>query len=290
MKRKAPRDPGPLFAEIQERLRGLAEPLPPPDVGDWLAEHPEPGQTFDEYRAARPVRRDDKLTAIYTCAIGPFTPAQQRIVELTRDFLGLVFDVPVRPRGDVALDAIPDHARRPDPWDGDEQILTTYVLHDLLLPDRPADALAYLALTATDLWPRDGWNFVYGQANLRERVGVWSLHRNGDPDARDAERRLCLRRTLLTAAHETGHVLTLKHCVVNRCLMNGSNHEEERDRKPLHLCPVCLRKLVWNLRVEPVAYLRRLEVFCREHGFEEATWYATAADLLAPEGAAGEGS
>ena len=64
--------------------------------------------------------------------------------------------------------------------------------------------------------------------------------------------RLCLRRTLSTATHETGHILTMQHCTAFRCLMNGCNTHEERDRTPLHPCPVCLRKLCWNLRVEAV--------------------------------------
>ena len=52
-----------------------------------------------------------------------------------------------------------------------------------------------------------------------------------------------LRRTLGTASHELGHVLTMYHCTAFRCLMNGSNHQEERDGRPLHLCSVSLRKL-----------------------------------------------
>jgi hypothetical protein len=28
-----------------------------------------------------------------------------------------------------------------------------------------------------------------------------------------------------------------------RCLVNGSNYQEERDARPLYLCPVYLRKL-----------------------------------------------
>src|SRR5207302_2667502 len=117
----------------------------------------------------------------------------------------------------------------------------------------PDDALAYLALTASDLWPGEGWNFVFGQANLRQRLGVWSLYRNGDPGADAASYRRCLRRTLATATHEMGHVLTLKHCTAFSCLMNGSNHQEERDSRPLHPCPVCQHKLLWNLQAEPVA-------------------------------------
>lgn len=50
---------------------------------------------------------------------------------------------------------------------------------------------------------------------------------------------------------------------------------------PLHLCPVCLRKLCWNLQVEAVPYLMRLEKFCRRHGFDgEAGWYAKACEAL----------
>jgi archaemetzincin len=271
-----------LYAEVEDRLRPLASPLEGPEVGDWLAEHPEPGQTFAQYRAARPVRRGRGLTTLYLCLLGEFTSPQQRVVDLTREYLGLFFDVPAVVRRRVPLSAVPARARRTHPDWGDEQVLSTYVLREVLVPDRPDDALAYLALTACDLWPGLAWNFVFGQANLRKRVGVWSLYRNGDPGGGEAAFRLCLRRTLATATHETGHVLTMKHCTAFSCLMNGSNHQEERDGRPLHLCPVCLRKLLWNLQAEPVPYLRRLGAFCQGNGLEtEAGWYARAAEALA---------
>jgi archaemetzincin len=122
--------------------------------------------------------------------------------------------------------------------------------------------------------PGRGWNFVFGEANLRERTGVWSIYRNGDPQI---DFPLCLRRTLGTSSHELGHVLTMQHCTAFRCLMNGSNHQEERDNRPLHLCPVCLRKLCWNLQVEPVAYLERLKTFCEDNSLApERGWYERA--------------
>ena len=68
-----------LFLEVEEKLRPLADPLPPPRPGDWLAEHDEPGQTCAEYRDARPVRKSDKLRTIYLCLVGDFTEAQWRI-------------------------------------------------------------------------------------------------------------------------------------------------------------------------------------------------------------------
>jgi archaemetzincin len=62
--------------------------------------------------------------------------------------------------------------------------------------------------------------------------------------------------------------------------MNGCNNQEEQDRTPLNLCPVCLRKLFWNLQVEPVAYLRRLEAFCSRYGLDDAVRFAREAAAL----------
>jgi archaemetzincin len=265
--------------EPEQKLRPLAEPLPPPRPGDWLAEHDEPGQTFAEYLDAHPVRKSDDLHTIYLCLVGDFSEAQRRILDGTREYLALFFDCPVKVRRQIDLASIPVRARRTHPSWGDEQVLTGYILHDVLEPERPADALAYLALTASDLWPGKGWNFVFGEANLRRRTGVWSIYRNGDPGE---DFLLCLRRTLGTASHELCHVLTIKHCTTFRCLMNGSNHQEERDARPLHLCPVCLRKLCWNLRVEPVPYLMRMNTFCQQNGLDpESIWYERATAAMA---------
>jgi archaemetzincin len=265
------------YLELEQKLRLLADPLPHPRPGDWLAEHVEPGQTFAEYLHAQPVRKSDQLKTIYLCLVGDFSEAQSRIVDLTKDYLALFFDCPVEVNRQVPSDFIPARARRTHPSWGDHQVLTGYILHDVLEPERPADALAYLALTATDLWPGRGWNFVFGEANLRERIGVWSLYRNGDPGAGEAAFRLCLRRALGTSSHELCHILTMHHCIASLCLMNGSNHQAERDARPLHLCPVCLRKLCWNLRVEPIPYLTRLKRFCQDQGLEaETRWYEKA--------------
>jgi archaemetzincin len=270
------------YLELEEKLRPLADPLPPSRPGDWLAERDEPGQTFAEYLDARHVRKSDDRHTIYLCLVGDFSEAQRRILALTQDYLALFFDCPVKVQRQVALASIPARAKRTHPSWGDEQVLTGYLLHKVLGPERPADALAYLALTASDLWPGKGWNFVFGQANLRERTGVWSIYRNGDPGESEAAFRLCLRQTLATASHELCHVLTMRHCTAFRCLMNGSNHQEERDARPLHLCPVCLRKLCWNLRVEPVPYLTKLKAFCQRNGLDpESGWYERAIAALA---------
>jgi len=136
----------------------------------------------------------------------------------------------------------------------------------VLLPTLPADAAARLALTASDLWPGEGWNFVYGLASVYQRVGVWSIYRNGHPDAGREGFLLCLRRTPKTAVHETGHMFSLLHCTAFQCVMCGSNHRAESDRQPLWLCPQCMPKICWAARAEPVRRYRKLAEFCREHG------------------------
>jgi archaemetzincin len=55
--------------------------------------------------------------------------------------------------------------------------------------------------------------------------------------------------------------------------MNGSNHLEEADARPLHLCPVDLRKLQWSIGFDVVERYRRLRDFHRQAGSEdEAQW------------------
>jgi archaemetzincin len=280
-KSPVPNEDAGAFADLETKLAPLARKLGAPKPGEWLYEHKESGQPFLEYLEAQPVRRSKEQSTIYLCLIGDFTKEQQRVLDLTKEYLGIFFDAPVKVTKSLSLEQIPAKARRVHPSWGDKQILTTYVLYDVLKPERPYDALAYLAFTSSDLWPGEGWNFVYGQASTTQRIGVWSIYRNGDPSRSKAEFQRCLKRTLGTASHETGHILTLYHCTAFECNMNGSNHQEESDRKPLHLCPVCLRKLCWNLRVDPVAYLQRHEKFCRQHGFEsEAEHYRKSMELL----------
>jgi archaemetzincin len=281
--RRTPIDPRDLeaLAEIESRLASIATRLEPPRPGEWLDRHKESGQTFREYLEARPVRRSPQLNTIYICLVGDFTPSQRRVLDLTLEYMRIYFNVPVKMLNTVDVDKLPASARREHPTWGDRQVLTSHILYDVLKPNRSDDALAYLAFTANDLWPGEGWNFVFGQASLSERVGVWSMYRNGDPAPNDAAFRLCLRRTIGTAAHETGHILTMQHCIAYECNMNGSNHQAESDRKPLYPCPVCLRKLCWNLQVEPTRHLTRLAEFCEKHELKaDARWYRQAAELL----------
>lgn len=268
----------------EDRFRPL-EPLhrakTPPQPGEWLAEHPEPGQSFEAYQWIDPVRPDATRTTLYIRPLGDFGPEERAVLEATADFMARFFCLPVRIEAPAPLAEVPPGAQREHPAWGTPQILTTWVLDELLRPARPADAVAYLALTSADLWPGGDWNFVFGQASLRERVGVWSIHRNGNAAGTPEERRQFLLRTLKTAVHETGHMLSVEHCVKYECVMNGSNHQAESDSRPLALCPVDQAKITWNTRCDPVERLRRLAEFAERYGLiEERTFYERSATAL----------
>ena len=247
-----------------EKLRPLHNKLGKPKPGDWLIFHPEPGQTFQQYLACEPVRPVGKRRTIHIQPLGAFTETQRKIVNLTADFMGRYFSVPVKVCDDLALSVIPADARRVR--FGNEQILTGHVLEKVLKPRLPADAAAYIAFTASDLWPGEGWNFVFGEASLRERVGVWSICRNGEPDASEDDFRLCLLRTMKTATHETGHMFSMQHCTAYECNMCGSNSREESDRRPIALCPECWAKVCWATRADPVERFKKLAEFCNQNG------------------------
>lgn len=274
-----------LTIEQIETLAGALEPLHEkmgtPQPGDWLHVHEEPGQSFEQYRASDPVVPGEKYEKIYILPLGEFSEGQERLIKLTATFMQVWFGVPVELQETVSLDMIPGSARRVHPSWGDKQILTGHVLYDLLLPELPDDALGYLALTTSDLWPGEGWNFVFGQASLSDRVGVWSVYRKGDADGSEKEFRVVLGRTLQTATHEMGHMIGILHCTAWECGMNGSNSLAESDRRPIHLCPECLQKLWWATGVDPVERFESLVELCAEHGLdEEKAFYERSLDAI----------
>ena len=264
----APQSPVPLsaqaFAELAHRIRPLHETKRPNQPGDWLDRFPEGGQTFAQYvhlRHERPLR--DSYSFIDIQPLGEFDETQLQIAQKTQEFMGYFFGVPVRSLATRPMGEIPSHARRSRK--GEEQILTTWILDDILKPTRSDEAMAVIGLVTCDLWPGD-LNWVFGSASLQERVGVWSLHRNGNPRASADAFRLCLRRTLKTAVHETGHMLGIPHCAAFECCMNGSRSREESDRQPLEFCPECQPKIWWSCQADPVERCRQLLKFAEREG------------------------
>ena len=242
----------------------LHEPIGPTREGSWLDEHDEPGQSFDEYHRADPFRPTNSRKTMYLQPLGDFDPSRTAAIEATTALLGQFYGAPVRMLERMELAWVPPQARRLHPYTGVEQVLTRFVLR-LLSRKKPADAIAVLALTTSDLWSGKGWNFVFGQASLSRAVGVWSLHRLGNPEV-DPE--TFLRRTAKIAVHETGHMLGIRHCIHFRCGMNGANHQDEADTQPIWFCPEDEMKIWWSCRVDPARRYSQLAEFAATHGLK----------------------
>lgn len=269
-----------LFAlrKLAAKLRPVMKVKTPPVESDWLAQHPEPGQTFDQYLNSRPNRPTAVRTTLYVQPIGEFTAAQEPLIAETEELMGLYFGVPVKRLERVGDVAIPASARRENPLTGKKQYFSPYILDIVLMSRRPKDAVAVLGLTVTDLYPDPKWNFVFGQASLSERVGVWSLARYGDVEK---EKPVVLRRTLQVAIHETGHMFGIQHCTLFECGMNGSNSLTESDRGPLPFCSECELKLWWACGLDPIPRYKALLRFAQAHDLErEAKEWQSRLDAL----------
>ncbi|MCY2965031.1 MAG: archaemetzincin [Planctomycetota bacterium] len=270
------------LADLAERLRPLDRPMGPVQPGDWLESYTELGQTFRQYVTDRPGPVDPSRTTLYIVPLGEGTKEQTEIVSRTAEFLEVFFGKPVKTLERVVLDAVPPEAQRLRSDGKTRQLLSTWLLNDVLLKRRPKDAIAVLGMATDDLWPGKGWNFVFGQASLSERVGVWSLARNGDPSESPEDYRLCLRRTLKTAMHETGHMLGIPHCIAADCGMNGTNNREENDRRPIEFCRECQPKIWWYCQANPVERCRKLAKLAGQFGLdEEAKHFEAEAEALA---------
>jgi archaemetzincin len=266
---------------LPEMLRRAVEPgadfqpMPAPGPSDWLANHREPGQTFEGFVSSRPNRPDARRRVLYLQPLGNWEQGDGPPLDQLRQFTAAFFrmDVTVLPALDLAQTHI---TNRRNPWTGQVQLLASDIL-SLLERRLPGDAFALLGITMIDLYPEPNWNFVFGQASPRGRVGVYSFSRYdprfyGPAAAADA-RHVMLRRSSKVLAHETAHLFGIEHCIWYRCIMNGSNHLAESEARPLHLCPVDLRKLQWSVGFDVAERYRLLCGFYRQAGFgDEAQW------------------
>jgi archaemetzincin len=268
-----------LLLTAQRLIEPLHQAKKKAQAGDWLEENDELGQTYKQFKLQQKTPHSKSRNKFYLQPIGHFSAGQLRLAEDTKTAMSIFFGREVAMLPAMSLEAIPKKARRTRY--GDLQLLSGYIL-ETLQKSVPKDAISVLALTSNDLWPGENWNFVFGEATLTERVGVWSLFRYRDPET---EYELCLQRTLKVAIHETGHMLGIEHCIAYECGMNGSNSLDETDRTPLPFCPECERKLWWFLELEPSQRYKSLSSFATEHGLKEEAlfWQKSEGAILAQD-------
>jgi archaemetzincin len=249
-----------------QRIEPFFRPMGSPHSSDWLSTYQESGQTFDEYIDGNPTRPTPDRQKIYVLPLGSFSAAQLRVIDITADYLGVFYGLFVE-RLEARPLRLPREGpdRRNNPFTRSTQVRTGYIMESLLKPTLPSDAAALIAFTNEDLFPDKSMNFVFGQASMKDRVGIWSLSRLDD----NTGFATFLRRTLKVATHETGHMFSFAHCTKYECVMSGTNHLGETDRRPIDACPECMAKVCWLTDTSPAERYENLARFCRDHTLKD---------------------
>jgi archaemetzincin len=265
------------------RLSSDFSALPFPSPGDWLNEHLEAGQSYDAYVQGGVNRVSERRGTIYLLPVGEISHEHAPTLKELASFTATFFQIPVDALPQIPLESVASGKRQRST--GAQYLVQS--IFGVLRPRVPKDAYALVALTLEDIYPGEDWNFVFGQATFRERIGVHSLARYfpsfyGESDEKSET--LIRRRAYKVLAHEVGHTFGLQHCTYFHCIMNGSNGMHETDGAPLHLCPVCLRKLQRNAKFDLAtryqATSRHFQKFKLE---EEAAWHARRVQRLGLE-------
>jgi archaemetzincin len=251
----------------------LFTPLLPLQPGDTLSEDWEPGQTFEAYINAAIKRPNKVRNVIYVQPLEPFIQDQSPPLNLLQQYIQAYFGLPVKLLP-VLTQGNQTFPTRQNQYTNTQQVLTTAVLQTLTA-HIPADAFCVMAISMQDLYSSPTWNFVFGQTSLEQRVGIFSFARY-DPAfygiPRDEGYRLVLlRRCCKLLMHELGHIFGLAHCMFYCCSMNGSEHVQESDARPMHLCPICLQKLHYSIGFDVVERYRQLQQFFKSVRFDEET-------------------
>lgn len=152
-----------------------------------------------------------------------------------RDRVAGEFGLPVRELSLPPIDATFDPLRAQYASAGALEMLTR---------EAPPDAAKLLAMTTCDLFI-PVLTFVFGQAQLKGRVGVVSLARlrqefyDLPPD-----REVFLDRAVKEALHESGHLFGLVHCADRGCSMSLSTGVRQIDTKQPAFCGPCRGRLL----------------------------------------------
>merc|ERR1712025_1543972 len=127
----------------------------------------------------------------------------------------------------------------------------------------------------TDIYNRDDWNFVFGLADLRSSVGVFSFARYDqcffnsfiDDDKLEYNYDELLYAACKVMSHEILHMFSMKHCIFYEYNINGSMSAQESAGRTARLCPICLKKMQFNHNFNMLDRYKALKKVCENEGF-----------------------
>ncbi|ELK09196.1 Archaemetzincin-1 [Pteropus alecto] len=274
-----------FLAEAYSPQRSLFRTLLIHTAFDWLLSRPEAPEDFETFHAAQLARRQGRgRKHIYLQPIVITRTGCRRACQ-PPDFLAVPRSRLLPPVAGCSptLHAFGSGSRAPLGLCGPCGIL------NFLRDSKPGDALCVLGLTRCDLYPHETWGFTFGSYLPGQEVGVCSFARfsgellQGAPSALDLApartaaddstttlwdrgQSLCFSalgtvQCCKVTCHELCHLLGLGSCRWLSCVMQGVLSLDEALRRPLDLCPVCLRKLQHILGFKLVDRYKRLHAW-----------------------------
>lgn len=259
-----------LFFSCQKKEKSYIERIALNDVrlpkerpGDWRYSQDEKLQTFEDFKKLNKIKPEPGRNTIYLQPVGNFSKLQEKEIELTREYLSRYFQLSTKVLPALSNDIFPKTARRIFK-DGQEQILSGYVLDSILIRQKPKDAVVFMGITEKDLFPRPEWNYVFGQASYADGVGVTSMYRFSNGQLSESNFNESLGRLIKISSHEIGHMFGLSHCLNANCVMNGTNSLTETDFHFARACSLCQQKLNLSLQYNHQKRLLDLNQFFKK--------------------------
>ena len=82
------------------------------------------------------------------------------------------------------------------------------------------------------------------------------------------------KKSIGIICHEIGHMFGMLHCTYYKCIMNGTNSDQESSWQAKHLCAICLKKLYSIIKFDILEWEKALSDACsHNHYFEETKLY-----------------
>lgn len=243
----------------------LSEPKP----GEWRETRKEKFQTYEAFLKTKKIIPSKEKNIIYLLPIGNFNTLEKKEIENTKEYLQSYFQLKTTILQPISENSIPKSARRI--LDNHEQLLAGYILENILIKNKPKDAVALMAITQKDLFPKPEWNYVFGLASYQNGVGVTSMYRFHDGNLSKENFNTSLLRLAKISSHEIGHMFGLNHCLSAICVMNGTNNLTETDEHFARLCSLCQKKLNYSLKYDNMKRLIEVNFFFQKMGYQFET-------------------
>ena len=250
--------PDDSLKKILKTAEDFHNPIYAPEKDDWLSEQEEDGQTFNQFLYDRYNLMSVNRNIIY---INPLQEMPQQFLDnLLLYCQSFFYPMKVKLINIVSLQSLKVKSRI-NKYSKKIQYNASQI-NSKTVKYVPNDAHCMISILLDDLYPESSWNFVFGLATIKDRVGVFSFARFSSSFEKKNEvvnfDNFLLYCSCSTLTHEICHTFGLDHCIYYTCLMNGCNNMEEAKKQPLYECPVCLRKLHYSIGFDPLERYKQM--------------------------------